>query len=144
MCPANRRDSSGPAIDKAGKTWSTCTGGRRVSLKRKPRKVLYPRLVKKYLPREEKDTARKWLVILGAIVLFQIYCEDATECDVELTGTTIVPLETRPPSAKLLKEMSSQRSSNVSILFFMTVDPEKLNAVFSEGTSRERDHKSLQ
>lgn len=101
--------------------------------------MLYPPMVRKYLPRKEKDTAKKWLVILGAIVLYQIYCEDATACDIEYPGNTIAPLETRPPSAELLKGTSSQQPANVSILFFMTMDPKELNAVFSGNTMNGRD-----
>lgn len=122
MCPAKRKSSPVTSMDEEAKTWPA---SRRSSLKRKPRKVLYPPPVKRYLPRQEKDTTKKWLLILGAIMLLQIYCEDATECDLDFPTNTIVaiPMETGPTSNRLM-ETSIQQPSNVSILFFMTVDPE--------------------
>lgn len=125
MCPANRKDSSDNSVGMAANTWSACKG-RRPSIKRKSRRVLYPPMVKKYLPREEKDPTKKWLVILGAIVFLQIYCEDATECDIGFSIDIMVPipLESRPPSAGLWTETSFQQPANVSIFFFMAVDPE--------------------
>lgn len=51
--------------------------------------MLYPAQVRKYLPRQEKDKAKKWLLILGAIVFFQIFLEDGDQCDREVHKTLV-------------------------------------------------------
>ncbi|XP_010182718.1 PREDICTED: radiation-inducible immediate-early gene IEX-1-like, partial [Mesitornis unicolor] len=43
---------------------------------RKARKVLYPAQVRKYLPRQEKDLAKRWLLLCAGIVLMQVLTED--------------------------------------------------------------------
>ncbi|XP_043912914.1 uncharacterized protein LOC122789477 [Protopterus annectens] len=43
---------------------------------RKPRRVLYPAKVKKYLPPTESSPAKKWLAFFFCIVLLQVYMEE--------------------------------------------------------------------
>uniref|UniRef100_A0A8C6Z162 Radiation-inducible immediate-early gene IEX-1 n=1 Tax=Nothoprocta perdicaria TaxID=30464 RepID=A0A8C6Z162_NOTPE len=43
---------------------------------RKARKVLYPARVRKYLPRQEKDLAKRWLLVFAGIILMQVLTED--------------------------------------------------------------------
>ncbi|XP_010076450.1 PREDICTED: torsin-4A-B-like, partial [Pterocles gutturalis] len=38
---------------------------------RKARKVLYPAQVRKYLPRQEKDPVKRWLLVFVGIILMQ-------------------------------------------------------------------------
>ncbi|KAM4665193.1 uncharacterized protein O3C94_013088 [Discoglossus pictus] len=52
--------------------------------RRRPVRVLYPAQVRKYLPPKEKDTVKKWLLILGAVVLLQIFIEDPDQSDIEM------------------------------------------------------------
>ncbi|XP_009977354.1 PREDICTED: torsin-4A-B-like, partial [Tauraco erythrolophus] len=37
--------------------------------RRKARKVLYPAQVRKYLPRQEKDLVKRWLLFFAGIIL---------------------------------------------------------------------------
>lgn len=43
---------------------------------RKVRKVLYPAQVRKYLPRQEKDPVKRWLLFFAGIILMQVLTED--------------------------------------------------------------------
>lgn len=43
---------------------------------RKAKKVLYPAQVRKYLPRQEKDLVKRWLLFFAGIILMQILTED--------------------------------------------------------------------
>lgn len=43
---------------------------------RKARKVLYPAQVRKYLPRQEKDLAKRWLLFFVGVILMQVLTED--------------------------------------------------------------------
>jgi len=43
---------------------------------RKARKVLYPAQVRKYLPRQEKDLAKRWLLFFAGIILMQVLTEE--------------------------------------------------------------------
>lgn len=43
---------------------------------RKARKVLYPAQVRKYLPRQEKDLLKRWLLFFAGIILMQVLTED--------------------------------------------------------------------
>uniref|UniRef100_A0A8C6N6Q8 Uncharacterized protein n=1 Tax=Melopsittacus undulatus TaxID=13146 RepID=A0A8C6N6Q8_MELUD len=43
---------------------------------RKARRVLYPAQVRKYLPREEKDLVKRWLLFFAGIILLQVLSED--------------------------------------------------------------------
>uniref|UniRef100_A0A674IE49 Radiation-inducible immediate-early gene IEX-1 n=1 Tax=Terrapene triunguis TaxID=2587831 RepID=A0A674IE49_9SAUR len=47
---------------------------------RKPRRVLYPSQVRRYLPRQEADSVKRWLLFLIGVILMQIFTEnpDAT------------------------------------------------------------------
>lgn len=42
---------------------------------RKARKVLYPAHVRKYLPRQEKDPVKRWLLFCAGIILLQVLIE---------------------------------------------------------------------
>lgn len=42
---------------------------------RKARKVLYPAHVRKYLPRQEKDPVKRWLLFCAGIILIQVLTE---------------------------------------------------------------------
>lgn len=42
---------------------------------RKARKVLYPAHVRKYLPRQEKDPVKRWLLFCAGIILIQVLIE---------------------------------------------------------------------
>lgn len=42
---------------------------------RKARKVLYPAHVRKYLPRQEKDPVKRWLLFCAGIILVQVLIE---------------------------------------------------------------------
>lgn len=42
---------------------------------RKARKVLYPAYVRKYLPRQEKDPVKRWLLFCAGIILIQVLIE---------------------------------------------------------------------
>lgn len=42
---------------------------------RKARKVLYPAQVRKYLPRQEKDLVKRWLLFFAGIILMQVLTE---------------------------------------------------------------------
>lgn len=43
---------------------------------RKARRVLYPAQVRKYLPRQEKDLVKRWLLFFAGIILLQVLTED--------------------------------------------------------------------
>lgn len=43
---------------------------------RRARKVLYPAHVRKYLPRQEKDQVKRWLLFFAGIILMQILTQD--------------------------------------------------------------------
>uniref|UniRef100_A0A8B9PN50 Radiation-inducible immediate-early gene IEX-1 n=1 Tax=Apteryx owenii TaxID=8824 RepID=A0A8B9PN50_APTOW len=43
---------------------------------RKARRVLYPARVRKYLPRQEKDLVKRWLLFFAGIILMQVLTED--------------------------------------------------------------------
>nr|XP_029500613.1 radiation-inducible immediate-early gene IEX-1 [Oncorhynchus nerka] len=45
---------------------------------RRPTRVLYPPLVRRVLPREEPDSARRWLLLLSALLFLQIYTEESS------------------------------------------------------------------
>ncbi|XP_014028082.1 radiation-inducible immediate-early gene IEX-1 [Salmo salar] len=45
---------------------------------RRPPRVLYPPLVRRVLPREEPDSARRWLLLLSALLFLQIYTEESS------------------------------------------------------------------
>lgn len=60
---------------------SAVTGHRSPRLRRRrTQKVMYPRLVRKYLPRTEKGSlAKRWLLALCAVVFLQICTEEGLE-----------------------------------------------------------------
>uniref|UniRef100_A0A672TXS8 Radiation-inducible immediate-early gene IEX-1 n=1 Tax=Strigops habroptila TaxID=2489341 RepID=A0A672TXS8_STRHB len=43
---------------------------------RKARRVLYPAQVRKYLPRQEKDLVKRWLLFFAGVILMQVLTED--------------------------------------------------------------------
>uniref|UniRef100_A0A8C0IM99 Radiation-inducible immediate-early gene IEX-1 n=1 Tax=Chelonoidis abingdonii TaxID=106734 RepID=A0A8C0IM99_CHEAB len=43
---------------------------------RKPRRVLYPFQVRRYLPRQEADSVKRWLLFLIGVILMQIFTEN--------------------------------------------------------------------
>lgn len=43
---------------------------------RRARKVLYPAHVRKYLPRQEKDQVKRWLLFFAGIILMQVLTQD--------------------------------------------------------------------
>ncbi|KAJ1145477.1 hypothetical protein NDU88_011763 [Pleurodeles waltl] len=63
------------------------TAGRR----RKPRRVLYPAQVRKYLPPEETDLARRWLFFFGAIILMQVCMEEAGQQELHVGDALLGP-----------------------------------------------------
>lgn len=38
--------------------------------------MLYPAQVRKYLPRQEKDLAKRWLLVFAGVILMQVLTED--------------------------------------------------------------------
>lgn len=46
------------------------------------RRVLYPPGVRKIMPKEESDPARRWLFLLSALLFLQIYMEEGL-CDIQ-------------------------------------------------------------
>ncbi|XP_028852521.1 radiation-inducible immediate-early gene IEX-1 [Denticeps clupeoides] len=55
--------------------------------RRKPTRVLYPSTVRRHLPPAEKSPAKRWLLVLCLVVLFQIWTEEAAadgQCAAEL------------------------------------------------------------
>uniref|UniRef100_A0ACB8EGA7 Uncharacterized protein n=2 Tax=Sphaerodactylus townsendi TaxID=933632 RepID=A0ACB8EGA7_9SAUR len=58
---------------------------RSTRIKKRSRRVLYPPVVKRYFPTEERSFAKRLLVILLAVVFFQIYC---AEEDLSLAGAS--------------------------------------------------------
>ncbi|KAM4019115.1 radiation-inducible immediate-early gene IEX-1 [Anomaloglossus baeobatrachus] len=46
---------------------------------RRPRRVLYPAKVRRYLPPPETDRPRRWFYLLCLLVFVQICCEEAEE-----------------------------------------------------------------
>ena len=61
---------------------------------RRSLKVLYPPLVRRPLPREEPDSALRWLVLLSALLFLQIYTEETACGPQELLSRP--PLSPRP------------------------------------------------
>uniref|UniRef100_UPI00398F611F radiation-inducible immediate-early gene IEX-1-like n=1 Tax=Pristiophorus japonicus TaxID=55135 RepID=UPI00398F611F len=45
---------------------------------RRPRRVLYPATVRRYLPPQHRDRPKTWLLVLCAVVALQIYSEQPT------------------------------------------------------------------
>uniref|UniRef100_A0A452IFY8 Radiation-inducible immediate-early gene IEX-1 n=1 Tax=Gopherus agassizii TaxID=38772 RepID=A0A452IFY8_9SAUR len=43
---------------------------------RKPRRVLYPSQVRRYLPHQEADSVKRWLLFLIGVILMQIFTEN--------------------------------------------------------------------
>ncbi|KAG8447378.1 hypothetical protein GDO86_014738, partial [Hymenochirus boettgeri] len=52
---------------------------------KRPRRVLYPAKVRRYLPPPETDLALRWLYLLGVVLLLQI-CFEEPEGDTLLAG----------------------------------------------------------
>ncbi|XP_056397112.1 radiation-inducible immediate-early gene IEX-1 [Hyla sarda] len=60
---------------------------------RRPRRVLYPAKVRRYLPPPETDRPLRWFYLLCLLVFVQICCEDAVPEELELpsSGVQLLP-----------------------------------------------------
>lgn len=67
---AEPRNTNNPAAGCLVKSWATPLRPR------SRRRVLYPPLVRRHLPTERPDPARRWLLLLSALLFLQIYTEE--------------------------------------------------------------------
>ncbi|XP_048099459.1 radiation-inducible immediate-early gene IEX-1-like [Alosa alosa] len=70
---AERRDAN-PTAGRLENPWATPLRPRT------RRRVLYPPLVRRPLPTERPDPARRWLLLLSALLFLQIYTEEVPCC----------------------------------------------------------------
>ncbi|XP_051788289.1 radiation-inducible immediate-early gene IEX-1 [Erpetoichthys calabaricus] len=83
-CAASRRAQ--PAEEQSESPHSRGAKGHRLR-PRRSLKVMYPPIVRKYLPRPERGSlVKRWLLILSAVVLVQVYMEE--DFDVPLLDVT--------------------------------------------------------
>uniref|UniRef100_A0A8C8T127 Radiation-inducible immediate-early gene IEX-1 n=1 Tax=Pelusios castaneus TaxID=367368 RepID=A0A8C8T127_9SAUR len=61
---------------KVAKTEAEKFSGFLAKRNRKPRRVLYPPQVRRYLPRQETDSVKRWLLFLAVVIIIQIFTED--------------------------------------------------------------------
>lgn len=78
----------------------------------RPRRVLYPPGLRKIVPKEESDPARCWLVLLSALLFFQIYMEEGL-CDTQ--GIPDRPQAQDDQSSMLEENPFSQAPSEVDV-----------------------------
>ncbi|KAI2664981.1 hypothetical protein H4Q32_003312 [Labeo rohita] len=76
------------------------------------RRVLYPPGLRKIMPKEESDPARRWLVLLSALLFLQIYMEEGL-CDTQ--GVPDQPLALEDQSSMLEENPFSQTPSDVDV-----------------------------
>uniref|UniRef100_A0A6I8RRT0 Radiation-inducible immediate-early gene IEX-1 n=1 Tax=Xenopus tropicalis TaxID=8364 RepID=A0A6I8RRT0_XENTR len=132
MCPAaNHSTDSGPraplparparntlpeiftfeveSVQRVGAPRRNPAGGR----SRRPRKVLYPAKVRRYLPPPETDRALRWLYGLCVVLLLQV-CAEEPEVPAVLQGPPAAPLgkslQLAPPSSDRYNVTSWERS----------------------------------
>nr|XP_014347168.1 PREDICTED: uncharacterized protein LOC106704514 [Latimeria chalumnae] len=74
---------------------------------RKPRRVLYPAQVRKYLPPQQTDSAKRWLIYLCLVVLLQIFTE-------EPAGEDLIAVQGHRPELNLAlpSELSMEKIQN--------------------------------
>ncbi|XP_062399990.1 radiation-inducible immediate-early gene IEX-1-like [Sardina pilchardus] len=71
---AEPRDANPAAAGRLERPWATPLRPRT------RRRVLYPPLVRRTLPTERPDPARRWLLLLSALLFLQIYTEEVPCC----------------------------------------------------------------
>ncbi|XDV21421.1 hypothetical protein PO909_026521 [Leuciscus waleckii] len=75
MCSAS---SKHPGVERFGDGEKASTSPSISPKPRRPRarRVLYPPGLRKIMPKEESDPARRWLLLLSALLFLQIYMEE--------------------------------------------------------------------
>ncbi|GCB66027.1 hypothetical protein scyTo_0013531 [Scyliorhinus torazame] len=86
------------------------TANSRLRSKRRAVKVLYPAQVRKYLPPEKKDWAKRMLLLFLAVLVVQVYT--ATEVNEESASVVITPVASAGPQANLSREWASGVSTS--------------------------------
>lgn len=76
------------------------------------RRVLYPPGLRKIMPKEESDPARRWLLMLSALLFLQIYMEEGF-CDTQ--GVPDRPQAQDDQSSMLEENPFSQAPSEVDV-----------------------------
>ncbi|XP_078422890.1 radiation-inducible immediate-early gene IEX-1-like [Cetorhinus maximus] len=87
----------------------------RLRSKRRVVKVLYPAQVRKYLPPEKKDWAKRMLLLFLSVVIVQVYT--ATEVNEEVANVVITPVAPGGPQANLSREWALGVSTSSEELF---------------------------
>lgn len=97
-----RAAADNPAAGCPVKPWATPLRPR------SRRRVLYPPLVRRHLPAERPDPARRWLLLLSALLFLQIYTEEVPCCAWD-------PLQTETAAAAALHHQSSLQECEVLV-----------------------------
>lgn len=65
-----------PSVERLGNGDQPISSKLTISQRPRTRRVLYPPGARKILPKEKSDPAKRWLLLLSALLFLQIYMED--------------------------------------------------------------------
>ncbi|TRY96695.1 hypothetical protein DNTS_005943 [Danionella cerebrum] len=81
--------------------------GAAVRPRKRNTRVMYPAMVRKYLPKDEKSPVKRWLIILCLVVFMQIYTEEGSVETAQSEG----PAFTEATSYNLLPFQSAEEQA---------------------------------
>lgn len=106
---------------------------------RKSRKVLYPAHVRKYLPRQEKDPVKRWLLFCTGIILIQVLTE-APEQESLAGGEKPLCAAASPGAAGLARNRSREHAATAAIISSAAPGHQALGHSTADAPQRAQSH----